>query len=171
MSEEFTPVSETEQAEILAEKTPFHVEQWRAEDTPRSFYSKTTGMEKVVPDNAFDGADLPADKRQAAVANLRNMLADTGLAPIEAQAMINRAGIVRSEGKTVEQARREARAQLARTFGADGAEAALADAKKLVTRDPRFAKWIDKKGLGNDAQTIVQLAYAARSQRIQGRLK
>ena len=99
------------------------------------------------------------------------MLADTGLAPVEAQAMLNRAGIVRTEGKTVEQARKEAREQLSRTFGKDGADAALSDANRLVTRDPRFAKWIEKKGLVNDAQTIVQLAYAARSQRMAGRLK
>jgi hypothetical protein len=171
MSEEVTPVSETEQAEILAEKTPFHVEAWRAEDTPRSLYKNTTGFESVIPDDYFGGADMPSDKREAAVKNLRLAFQDTGMSALEAQAMLNRAGAVRTEGKTVEQARKEARAELTRQFGKDGADAALADAHRLVTRDSRFARWIEKKGLGNDSATVTQLAYAARSQRIQGRLK
>lgn len=170
MSEEVQPLTETEQVEILAQPTPYHVEAFRAEDAARRTY-KTTGFESVIPDNYLDGADLPADKRSAAVTNLRNMLADTGMAPVEANGLLQRAAIVRSEGKTVEQARKEARAEISRVFGADQADRALNDAKKLIQRDQRFAKWIEKKGLGNDSQTIVQIARLARSQRIAGRLK
>ncbi len=171
MDEEYTPPSETEQAEILSQPTPGHVVAMRNEDLARRMYPNNSEFGSVVPDNAFDGADLPASKRSAAVANLRGMFADTGLAPAEAAGLFNRAAIVRSEGKSTEQQVKAARGELDRIFGKDGSDQALADARKLITRDPRLAKWIESKGLGNDPETIVQFARQARSQRYAGKLK
>jgi len=170
MSEELEPLSETEQAEILAAPTPRHVEAWRKEAMPeRSLYPSNAEFGSVVPDDMFAGANLPTEKRQAAVRELRGMLADTGLSPAEANGLLMRAGHVRADGKTDEQQRREARKELAKQFG--DPDAALADARKLIARDPRFSKFIERKGLGNDTETIITLARAARSQRAAGKLK
>lgn len=148
MSDEIQqPPSETEQAEILATPTPGHVMAMRNEDPARRLYPLNSEFSGVVPNDAFEGADLPGDKRAAAVANLRGMLADTGLSPAEAGALFNRAAIVRNEGKTTEQQVKEARVELKRVFG-DEADSALADARKLIQRDTRFAKWLEKKGAG-----------------------
>ncbi|MBW6496411.1 MAG: hypothetical protein K0B16_18015 [Burkholderiaceae bacterium] len=170
MSEEFTPPSETEQAAILSESAPGTVQSWRDEHTPeRRVYPTLAEFGTVVPDNMFDGADLPTEKRQAAVKELRGMLADTGLSPVEAGHLLSRSAIVREGGKTDDQQRREARAVLAKVF--NDPDAALADARKLIARDPRFAKFIARRGLGNDAEAILTIARAARSQRAAGKLK
>ena len=170
MSDENAPLTETEQAAILAEPTPGHVLTWRDEHMPeRRLYSQNAEFNTVVPDDMFAGADMPTEKRQAAVKELRGMLADTGLAPAEANQLLNRTGHVRVEGKTVEQQRREARAALAKQY--DNPDQALADARKLIARDPRFSKFIERRGLGNDADSILIIARAARSQRLAGKLK
>ncbi|MDZ7594414.1 MAG: hypothetical protein U0932_07160 [Thiobacillus sp.] len=170
MSEENAPPSETEQAAILSASAPGSVQAWRNEHMPeRKTYPTLAEFGTVVPESMFNGADLPTEKRQAAVRELRGMLADTGLAPVEAGYLLNRSSIVRAENKTDEQQRREARAVLAKEF--DDPDAALSDARKLITRDPRFAKFIARKGLGNDAETVLTLARAARSQRAAGKLK
>lgn len=172
MSDEIQqPPSETEQAEILATPTPSHVMAMRNEDPARQMFPHNYEFSGLVRDDAFEGADLPADKRAAAVANLRGMLADSGLSPAEAGALFNRAAIVRSEGKTTEQQTKEARIALKRVFGEGDVDQVLADTRKLINRDPRFAKWLDKKGLGNDPETVIQFARQARSQRLAGRLK
>ena len=170
MSQEDTPLTETEQAAILAQPTPGHVATWRDEHMPeRRIYSSNAEFNTVVPDSMFAGADMPAEKRQMAVKELRGMLADTGIAPAEANRLLNRTASVRSDAKNDEQQRREARDVLAKQF--DNPDAALADARKLIARDPRFAKFIEHRGLGNDAESILIIAQAARSQRLAGKLK
>jgi hypothetical protein len=170
MSEDLAPVSETEQVEILATPTPRHVEAWRKDAMPeRSLYPSNAEFGTVVPDDMFAGASLPAEKRQAAVRELRGMLADTGLSPADASALLMRSAHVRADGKTEEQQRREARTALAKHFS--DPDAAMADVRKLVARDPRFSKFLVRKGLGNDTETILTLARAARSQRLAGKLK
>lgn len=162
-------LSETEQVAILAAPTPSTVQAWRQEDPARRIYS-TTGFEAIVPDDHFAGADMQGDARLSAAKELRNMLADTGLAPAEVSGLFNRSHLVREAGKSAEAQRKETRQELKRVFG-DAADDALLDARRLIGRDPRFSRWIEKQGLGNDVETIVQFAKAARSQRAAGRLK
>lgn len=170
MADQTAPLDESGAVAILAQPDSTSLKQWRDEQMPERRLYKTTGFEDTVPDAMFPGADAPADRRAAAVTNLRNMLADTGLSPADARHLLSRAGAVRAADKDDEAQRREARKVLEQTFGA-GADAALADAKKLIARDSRFSKYITRKGIGNDAETIVILARAARSQRAAGKLK
>lgn len=163
-------LTETEQVEILATPTPDTIQAWRNEDAGRRMYPHNAEFESVVSDAAFGGADATAEKRQAAVKELRAMLADTGLSPAEAQQLMNRSAHVRAEGRDSEQLVKDARLALQRKYG-DHADAALSDVRKLVQRDPRFAKFIERKGIGNDPETVLLLAAAARSQRAAGRLK
>ena len=165
-----TPIlDETAQAGILATRTPDGVVAWRNEDGARRIYPNNTEYAAVVPDDYFDGSELPTAQRESAVKELRGMLADTGLAPVQARALLSRSGHVRAEGKSAEEQRRETRKALSRAF--DNPDAAMADAKRLITRDARFSKFIHARGLGNDSETILMLAHAARSQRAAGRLK
>lgn len=170
MSEESTPLTETEQVGILSEPTPGHVATWRNEDPARRLYASNSEFAEAVPDTAFEGADMPADKRQAAVTELRAMLADTGLSPLEARQLLNRSAHVRADSRTAEQQTKDAREALRRKYG-DTADEALSDMRKMVKRDPRFAQFLERKGIGNDPETILLLAATARSQRRSGRLK
>lgn len=163
-------LSETEQVGILSGRPPAEIEQWRNEDPARRTYSNNVEFAELVPDNAFDGADAPTETRQSAVKEFRAMLADTGLSPVEARQLLNRSSAVKAEGKTDEQLRKETRLALQRRYGAD-ADAVLADARQLVRRDPRFEKFVGRKGIGNDPETVLLLAGAARSLRAKGRLK
>ena len=170
MSDDTPEVSATDLVELFATTPPPAVQNVRASQPERRLY-QTTGFESVIRDDEFEGSDMPAQARAAAVKELRNVLYDVGLSPAEAQQMLNRAAQVRAEGMTAEQARKEARTELARQFGKDGADAALRDAQKLVMRDPRFGKFIHMKGLGNDPQTLIQMARLATSQRTKGLLR
>lgn len=159
-----------DQVSILAGDTPPVLQAWRAEDTPRNLY-KTTGYESVIADDAFAGSTASSEARASAVSNLREAMRDTGIPPAEMNSLFTRSAIVRDENRSVDQQRAEARKQFARTFGEENVDQALADANKLINRDPRFARWLNAKGLGNDAPTLLMMAKAARSQRIAGRLK
>lgn len=178
MADEIQAPTETELVQILSAPAPYEIHRQRNEDTARRSYPNSTGMESVVTDRAFDGADAPAEVRERAVKELRNIFVDTGLAAAEVSELMNRASIVRHEGKSAEVMRKEARTQLARMFPTDdptrpnkGADDALADARRLVGRDPRLARFIERQGLGNDAEAIALMARTARSQRNQGKLK
>lgn len=162
--------SESEQVAILAQPTPDHIAAWRGEDTARTLFKGNEQFSDAAPDKMFDGADAPAASRQAAVRELRGMLADTGLTSQDAGVIMNQAKVVRATGRSAQDQRRETRAALESAFGTD-ADRALADANKLINRDPRFSKYLRARGLGNDAATIVTLARAARSQLANGRLK
>lgn len=175
MSDEIQAPSETDLVEILAAPTPQSVEAWRDEEPGRKIYG-TSAFDSVVPSDAFDGAPLPTEKRQAAVENLRGMLADTGLSPNDAKDLLARASVVRHEGRSTEEQLREARKVLTRQFPGDaknpsqGAELVLTDAARMLGRDPRLAKFIQAQGLGNDPETLTMLSRAARSLRTRGRL-
>ncbi len=176
MADEIQAPSETDLVEILSAPTPPSVEAWRDEEPGRRMYG-AAGFESVVPSDAFDGAPLPTEKRQAAVENLRGMLADTGLSANDAKEILARAAIVRHDGKSTEERLREARKELVRQFPGDandpnkGAEQVLKDAARMLGRDLRLAKYLDAQGLSNDPPTLTMLARAARSQRMAGRLK
>jgi hypothetical protein len=170
MAEEIQAPTEAEQVGILSAPTPDSVQAWRDEDPARGLYSKNSEFGEAVPDNMFDGANLPTEKRQAAVNELRSMLADTGLSPNEARQLLNRSGMVRSAGMSDEQQRKEAQNALSKIYGKD-ADDVIADTRKLIARDPRLAKYLHVHGIGNDGETVLLMARAARSQRAAGRLK
>ena len=162
--------SEREQAEILARPTPGQIVAWRKQYMPERSLYKDSEFKGVVPDDNFAGADLPEAKRLAAASNLRSMFADLGVSPAEAQQLLNRSSAVRADNQTAEQQRREARAELTRQFGKN-ADVMLRDAKGLVARDSRMVAFIEKRGIGNDPETIVMLARAAHSHKMAGRLR
>lgn len=169
MSDELTPMTDDAAVAILSTPTPGELRQWRAEDPARRMYSNNAEFAELIPDSAFEGAEAPREKRQAAVTEFRAMLADTGLSPSDARTLLSRSAHAKADGKSLDEIRRETREQLVRQYGS--ADQALADVKKLINRDPRFARYISAKGIDRDPEAILILARAARSQRMSGRLK
>lgn len=116
---------------------------------------------------------LPADMRQAVEVEATQMTRDLGLDAQGLQELLTRGAQVQAVETTPEQdraSRVEAIALLRSEFG-DGHKQALADARKLVNRDPRVAQLLKTSNLGNDPQTVLQFARLAARQRATGRLK
>lgn len=157
---------ETAHVQVLAQPAPRHVAEARSADVARSLYPGATEFAYAVPDKAFDGADMPQQARDAAVVELRQMFADTGMSPADAAQLMGRASAVRHDGKSADEQRREARSVLRGQFSDTDADAALADARALVNRDPRFKRFVELRGIGNDPESILILARAARSLRV-----
>lgn len=61
-------------------------------------------------------------------------------------------------------------AEVQRRYGPDAARK-LADAQKLVNRDPRLATILSKTGLGDSPKVVVRLVEIAASQRAAGKLR
>jgi hypothetical protein len=70
----------------------------------------------------------------------------------------------------IKDTQRATAARLLEVYGAD-ADAAFKDARALAQRDPRFAAYLDKTGLGDHPSLVLRLAELARSQRGRGLLK
>jgi len=164
---EIRPIDETAHVSLLAEPTPHHIQAYREADTARMMYPGASEFATAVPDNLFDGADATQAQAKTAISELRKMFADTGIAPIDAQTIMSRAGAASRVNEA--DAKRETRALFLQTFGTDAGQA-LADAKTLVARDPRFKRLVDVRGIGNDAKSALILAHAARSLKMNNRL-
>ncbi|MDO9597258.1 MAG: hypothetical protein Q7J47_06010 [Azoarcus sp.] len=122
----------------------------------------------AITEAMFDSTDLGSDQRREVVNELRRMSSDLGFGNNDINEFLSRASVARNEDPEAQRA--AANVMLRRTFG-DGAEAALADARALVKRDPRALQLLEGMGLGNDGETIVKLARQARRERARGRLK
>lgn len=145
-------------------------EQMRAEDPALRMYPPEKQI-TAIPESAFDSvSDMPQEQRAAVVHELRRMTADLGFGNNDVAELNARIRHIEANPLDVSQARAEASKLLVRVFGND-ADQALADARKLVMRDPRVAKIIEQTGLGDDPQTILKFAKQARSLRQKGKLK
>lgn len=65
--------------------------------------------------------------------------------------------------------RSEAQSALAADYG-DGAQAALADARALVSKDAALAHWLDETGLGSHPAVVRAVAERARYLKSRGKL-
>ncbi|MCQ4325765.1 hypothetical protein CXK94_08370 [Stutzerimonas stutzeri] len=145
-------------------------EQARAEDPALRMYPPEKQI-TAISENAFDSVpDMPQEQRVAVAHELRRMTADLGFGNNDVSELNNRIRQIEANPLDVGQARAEASKLLVREFGKD-ADRALADARKLVMRDPRVAQIIEQTGLGDDPQTILKFAKQARSLRQKGKLK
>lgn len=111
----------------------------------------------------------PAEQTALAL-EISRMGKDMGLDDADLGELINRAPLARQVApEKVNQQHAEAMRLLRDAFGSK-ADQALADAKRLASRDPRMATLLTQTGLGNDPQTVLLLARKAQTQRGMGRL-
>lgn len=168
MSEETTQaIDETAHVQLLSQPTPSHIQTYREQDTARTMYPSAQEFNIAVPDDAFNGSDASGAQSRTAVLELRKMFADTGISPIDAATLMRRSGVA---SKASEQDQKRATRELFTQTFRDDAGAALQDARTLVARDPRFKKFVDVRNIGNDPESALILAHAARQLKMSGRL-
>lgn len=149
---------------------PAHIAELR-NDPLRKLYSgdSTYGTQPIIDDAM---AEVPEEVRLAVESEVREMGMDVGASPVEFQQSVQLATTLYKNPPTAEQVgewRQTALAQLKASYG-DGWKGALADAQKLVQRDPRLAALLDRNGLGDHPQMVERLVNLARAQKLRGKL-
>lgn len=116
----------------------------------------------------LDPSEQASTQRQTAIRNVAEIFRDLRLTDAEAGEMTR----YLSGGGGVPDKRAaniEATAHLRRVYG-DKASQALADARRLVARDPRFRAMVDKTGAGDNPKFIMLVAEVARRESVDRRL-
>lgn len=146
------------------------VQKMRAADPARRMFSPQLTYAEVLPDPENEPGRAPDPVMVGAVREMRELMADLGLPPTEVAALRDRSLAVRRAGTDQAGQQKASADALERRFGKE-ASATLKEARALVARDPRVGKLIESMGLGDDAETIITLAEAARRQKTRGQLK
>ena len=154
--------------ELPPEELSLEVQALRDLEPARKMFSDTSvygaALEAVTH-------DLEPEAKAVALREWSGILADHEIPSVEAKSLVGLAAghAFPTEDQSV---RWETTAtdSLKREFG-DGAAAALADARLLVSRDPRLAKFLDETGLGDHPELVLKAARIAREQIASGKLK
>ncbi len=155
---------------------PESIKALRDEDVERKLFSAQGTYSDVIPDDMFDqhsvGAmDTPVEVKTGLIREYREIAADVGLSKEDVQLLQQRTLSLRDAPIDDDDQQAGAMLRLVEVFGAEGVREALKEANALLDRDPRTRQLVHGWGLGNDAETIVMLVRAARSERAKGRLK
>lgn len=154
---------------------PSNIEALRA-STPPTRAEKLYDAAPPAPLAQFVEANsdptAPRASVQAVALEITAMAKDCGLDDGELAAMMNRAPAAQKLAPDeAQRAQRKAMDLLRAEHGPEGADKALAEAKRLIARDPRMANFMQRSGLGNDPETVALFARKARTQRGMGRLR
>lgn len=154
--------------------TPDNVKALRSADVTRKLYSPQTTYAEVDFESAIASLpDLSDDVRAAAAREYREMVADLGATTSEAQQLLSHAEHAAKNPPSEEQAsewRTQATKQLVQTYGKEATKV-LADAQRLVSRDPRIAKVLEVSRIGDRPETVMLFARLAQQERKKGRLR
>lgn len=143
-----------------AEQVPEAVRKLREADSDRRMFSPQKSYAQALPIDP----EWPT-KVQATIAELREVAADLGLSDVEARAL----GELLQREPASDEERAASRAELQRRYG-PGADEELAEAQKLVARDPRFREFMDAAGWEAHPRLVMIFADKARAERARGRL-
>ena len=156
--------------EAPAEDLPEAVEEHRASDEARRMYPDDS---LYFTDELKPHDDSP--EQAAEVLAWKGIARDVGASSQQVTELRDVLGKELANGLPSEEVRaqwaNDASEQLRRQYGEQGAQEALADANKLIARDPRLAAWLEKSGLGNHPAYVKAAVELARQQRAQGKLK
>lgn len=162
--------------EVPAVEVPESIKAMREADGLRALYSPQGSYASVLPDDmmAADEAvkDIPEPVQRAAISELREMAADLSMSHDDVRALQSIARQIPSKPTEAERItwREQAVTRLNETYGNSAAQA-FRDARAFIAQDPRRAKLLDAKGLGDHPDTVLMVARLARQARIQGKLK
>lgn len=112
---------------------------------------------------------LAPEIARAVTSELREIFSDVGASTAEAQEFATLAKEVPAAPEARASLRAEAIEAVRQQYRED-ADAALADARALVARDPRVAKIIDATGLGDHPRAVLTIIQLARAARMRGEL-
>jgi len=162
--------------EVPAVEVPESIKAMREADGLRTLYSPQGSYASVLPDDmmAADEAvkDIPEPVQRAAISELREMAADLSMSHDDVRALQSIARQIPSKPTEAERItwREQAVTRLNETYG-NGAAQAVRDARAFIAQDPRRAKLLEARGLGDHPDTVLMVARLARQARIQGKLK
>jgi hypothetical protein len=159
-------------ADLPAPEVPDNIKALREADAERRLYTAEKTYSGVQIEAAMKDAAFSPELKTAVAAEYREIFADVGASPQDAQEIVDAASRFSVEPMTPERDAANANdaiGALNREFGNDAADA-LKAAQQMVTRDPRLVRMLDESRLGNDPAIVVKLAHLARSQRARGKL-
>ncbi len=150
------PVTDEDRAAALFSSSPIHGDAERA-------------IERAALE---DGSATPDAAREAAQ-SWRGTFDRHGLNSTESAQLADLA-IAAHRQPADEQTRarwaEDAKAALLQDFGPENIALALADAKKIIAKDPKLAAYLDQSGLGSHPTVVRLVAQKARAMRKAGRL-
>lgn len=181
------PVEETQPAdvqqalygegeELPTAVIPENIRAMREADGARQMYSPQGTYASVLPDDLWSSDEtakaIPEPVQRAALAELREMAADVAMSNDDVRALQSIARQIPEAPSDADRIawREQAVTRLNETYG-NGAAQAFRDARAFIAQDPRRAKILDAKGLGDHPDTVLMVARLARQARMQGKLK
>lgn len=162
--------------EAPAVEVPENIKAMREADGARQMYSPQGTYASVLPDDMMTADEavkhIPEPVQRAAISELREMAADVAMSSDDVRALQSIARQIPSTPTEAERAawRSQAVARLSETYG-DQANQVLQDARAFIAQDPRRARLLNAKALGDHPDTVLMVARLARQARIQGKLK
>ena len=162
--------------EVPAVEVPENIKAMREADGLRALYSPQGSYASVLPDDLWAGDEtakaIPEPVQRAALAELREMAADVAMSNDDVRALQSIARQIPEAPSDADRIawREQAVTRLNETYG-NGAAQAVRDARAFIAQDPRRAKILDNKGLGDHPDTVLMVARLARQARMQGKLK
>lgn len=174
--EERSPIFDGQPEEAPAVEVPESIKAMREADGLRQMYSPQGTYASVLPDDMMTADEavkhIPEPVQRAAISELREMAADVAMSSDDVRALQSIARQIPSTPTEAERAawRSQAVARLSETYG-DQANQVLQDARAFIAQDPRRARLLNAKALGDHPDTVLMVARLARQARIQGKLK
>jgi hypothetical protein len=144
----------------------------RRQETP--FYDPTKDFRDSGLEESANAAGLVGKERDATINEQKRILSDFQFTTGEAKevvSLVDRYAVAPPDEATAAAWASESWDALVRQHGQREANAMLADAQKLVARDPRVKLILEKTGLGNHPKLVQKLVSLARSEKGRGRLK
>ena len=137
-----------------------------------SRWNISNNVNKGSPGNGGGRVPIPEPVQRAALAELREMAADVAMSNDDVRALQSIARQIPEAPSDADRIawREQAVTRLNETYG-NGAAQAFRDARAFIAQDPRRAKILDNKGLGDHPDTVLMVARLARQARMQGKLK
>jgi len=165
-SAEAKPATETPAA---AGELPDAIRELR-DDPLRRLFSPQGTYAGVQLESAMESWTAAPEVKAAAAAEYREIFADMGASPSDAQEIVDAASRFTAEPMTAERDASNTNAAiqlLNEHFGKDW-PSALQAAQQMIARDPRLTRMLDTSRLGNDPQTVLKIAQLARSAKMRG---
>lgn len=156
--------------ELPPEELPAEVKALREADPVRRIYNdaktfKDAGIGQALEELGIEGEQLQVEQRAWA-----GVMGDMGVSATEATDLVQLALMDTPEPAVIEGWAGEAMQGLRDAFG-DDADQALADARLLISRDPRVKDFLNRTRMGNHPRVVLLAAERARAAFAAGTLK
>lgn len=140
----------------------------RAREPANALFGETALGDEIV-EATLNDVNYAPEVRRAYADEYKRLASDNGMTANEALEAASIINAPIADERTQSRWGRQTEESLKMQYG-DEWQSRLADAKRLVNRDPRVAKIIESRGLGNNPKIVSLLCDLARRERLKGRL-